>query len=101
VREAAVRALQIAAAGGLLHLLRSAQPEQKISQRKTSGIIHAFLFGAFLAQIDLLHLVTHDLGEMHLGLSFFADTTLHGYLCERIEFPYARAKISENATTIK
>jgi hypothetical protein len=42
------------------------------------------ILGVILAQIQLLHLVAHDLRQMHGGWFFFANGTLHFEKCDSL-----------------
>src|ERR1051325_4047859 len=77
LRESAAGALDLRPAAGLLDLLRGPQPEQQIRQRKSRRIVHSLGFGAFLAQVHLLHFVPGDLSQVDGGLFFFADAAQH------------------------
>ena len=63
------------AAGSLLDFLRRSQAEHKIRicQPKAGGVVEALGFGARITQVQLVHLVTHDLGQMHGSRFFFAQ----------------------------
>src|SRR6266702_4083159 len=77
LREAAMGTFNFRPAGRLLHLLRRAQAEQQIGERKTRGIVDPFVLGAVLAQIHLLHLVTDDLAQVDFRFFFFANAAQH------------------------
>ena len=66
--------------GPILYAIASlggAQAEQQIRQRKSSRVVNAFGLGALHAQIDLLHFVRSNLGQMHGGFFFFANAAQH------------------------
>ena len=75
--EAAIGAFDFLAAAGLRDLLRRAQAEQQVGQRKAGRVVDALLLGALLAQIHLLHLVADDLGQMNRGRVLFAKHAQH------------------------
>ena len=79
LRKSAVVAFQFQAAGRLFELLRGSQPENQVQIRQavTCKVIDTLGLGALLAQIQLLHLVTHDLGQMHGGWLLFANSAEH------------------------
>src|SRR5437660_294225 len=65
--------------------LGGAQAEEQVGKRSSCGIINPLLLATFLAQIDLLHLVSNDLGQVHFGFFFFADAAEHsGYQLYRL-----------------
>ena len=82
LREPAARAFQFHAAGGLFRLLQRAQAQHQIQirQPETGRVVDAFGFGAVLAQIQLLHLVVHNLGQMHKHRLFFANGAQHKFI---------------------
>src|SRR4051794_30227276 len=73
--ESAMRTFYIATA--LCDFLGGPKAQQQISQRGARGIINPLLLGALLAEVHLLHLIANNLGEMHLGILLFANTTQH------------------------
>src|SRR5204863_8003234 len=75
LREATVGAFQVG--GGLFHLLRGTKAEQEVGEGETGRVIDAFLLGAFFTEIDLLHFLHDNLGQVDFGFSFFADATQH------------------------
>jgi hypothetical protein len=77
--EAATGALQLSATACLFYFLGGTQAQQKVSQRKTCRIVDTLCFGAFFAQVNLLHLVARDLGQMHCGFFFLADAAQHKF----------------------
>ena len=79
--KTALRTFHVRAAHGLLDFLRRAQPQQQVREREARRVIHALALGAAFAQVHLLHLVTHDLGEMDRGRFFFANAAQHKSIC--------------------
>lgn len=50
--------------GGIFfNLLRIADAEEQVRQRKTGRVVHALLFGAGFAEVHFLHFPVHDLGQ--------------------------------------
>ena len=81
--KAAMRAFNFRA--DLRNLLGGAQAKQQVGKRGSRGIIDPLFLATFLAQIDLLHLIPNDLGQVHFGFFFFADAAEHsGYQLYRL-----------------
>src|SRR2546421_8474869 len=75
--KTARRAFEVRAGAGLRHFLRRAQSEQKIGQRKARGIVNSLLLRARFAQVHLLGLALHHLGQVDGGHVLFADVAKH------------------------
>ena len=80
LRKSAARTLQLRARRRLIEFLRGAEAEHEIRHREARRVIDALGLRALIAHIQLLHLVAHDLGQMHRRRFFFAHAALHKIL---------------------
>ena len=77
LRKTAGGAFEIRSGGGLGHLLRRAQSEQQVGQRKAGRIVHALLLGTRLTEVHLLGLAPNHLSEVDCRHVLFADVAKH------------------------
>ena len=84
----------------MLDLLGGAEAEEEVGHSKTGRVAHAFLFGAMLAEIHLLHLSLDDLCEVNRGIVFLADVAAH-VLVQQIGVPVVRVNSRKSPVNLR
>jgi hypothetical protein len=76
LRETANRTLLHAPTS--LQLLRGAKSKEQVRKGKACGICYPLFLGTRFAEVHLLHLAIHDLGQKNGRLILLADVAGHG-----------------------